>query len=279
MAKIPANKFYTISRESVPTDAPAGMTATHFPVSHNYVLEYVETALETAGYTVIDARYFLSHGSDRFMAELLVEGQRYIGPSVREGDRKQQFVVGLLNSHDQSMAARILGGFTVGRFYGLLRGGVTYFMGESIARKHTRFIERDYPAKVGKAVSLVLEATRSIEVRMDAYRNHYFAAIAGVHDAAVRLTKAAAFPPSAILKVLDLFKEISTKYYDENGFLGDRDAHFRAYELFEAVVSHQNKDSNPFTLPERSEAMFGVLDYLTGYDVMVARRALDVLAK
>jgi hypothetical protein len=121
-----------VDRETIErANTPAG-TRTWVPVPHHRVLEEVERAMAGGGLRVVNEAH-----------ALWGIGQRYFGllevcNGHPHGDNS--LVIGVRNSHDQTFPASIALGSTVFVFDNLS------FSGEvTIARRHTRFIERDLP--------------------------------------------------------------------------------------------------------------------------------------
>lgn len=283
MPRNPLNKYYEIDRENVPKTAPKG-TRTHVPVPHEFVLGHVENAIYAGGGRILDGKYYLSHGGDRFIAHLTVLTiEAYEAAQAHGGwNEKDAMTVGIINSHDKSYAARILGGAILGK-------NITYLYQQTVARKHTTFIERDYPAKVALATEKIMAMRADINARLDCYAAYQFNDIFMydgiakrvakgkqlVNDAVIELMKKGAYAPSGIPAVLKNFDEVVVGYVDRTGFAPELTAHM----LFEAVTTYQNSEKNPFTLPERSQALFGVLDQITGAEKAILERVLDVIAK
>ena len=112
---------------------------TWVPVPHHRLLEQVETTLTGGGLTVVGQAHALWH-----------EGLRYFGLlEVHNGEAHDDYglVIGLRNSHDKSFPASI--GLGSGVF---VCDNLAFSAEVTIARRHTRFIERDLPRVVHTAV-------------------------------------------------------------------------------------------------------------------------------
>lgn len=254
------SNWYETNEESIGQIYTPPATATWCPVAHDYILSRVEESIYAAGFQIESKRFFLENQSQRFFATLKVVMN------------EKPMVVGLLNSHDKTMAATILAGEAVRS--SIYR--VSFFHEVRIARKHTKFIERDFPGKVAQATTMVLKKLDEIGMRQKAYEEHELAvydssdAEANVHphlftnDALVQMMQAGAFAPSALPKAIEA---INWRKYPN------------ALDVFEDIVDYINGNgSNPFTLSERTQAVYGVLDHVTGFGIKQAERALEVMA-
>src|SRR5262249_5581375 len=129
----------TIARAPTPT-----ASATWIPVPHERLLCHVETILQAGGLSIVQEAHALWQ-----------EGERYFGLlDVQSGPAADDYglVVGLRNSHDKSFPAAI--GLGSGVF---VCDNLAFSAEVTMARRHTRFIERDLPRVVATAVSRLAE--------------------------------------------------------------------------------------------------------------------------
>ena len=128
-----------VDREAAVTTPTPQRTRTWVPVPHGRLLGLVEQTLAGAGMRVVSE----AHG-------LWGEGQRYFGllqVENRHATGDHSMVVGLRNSHDRTFPAAIAVGC------GVFVCDNLSFSGEvTLSRRHTRFVERDLPGVVARAI-------------------------------------------------------------------------------------------------------------------------------
>ena len=126
-------------------DAPTPpRTRTWVPVPHNRLLDLVEETLTGNQMRVVNQAHALSK-----------DGHRYFGlMEVVNGQSADDYnlVVGVRNSHDQTFPAALAIGSGV-----FVCDNLAFSAQVTIARRHTRFIERDLPNVVQRAVGQLTE--------------------------------------------------------------------------------------------------------------------------
>jgi hypothetical protein len=121
-------------------------TATYFPISHDSLVEQIEQACEQRGIALSAPRFRLSPSGTQFVGSFDVSGTEHVSPDFR-------LRLGFRNSTDKSMVAGLVSGALI------LACDNGHFSGEiALERKHTKFIMRDLPILVGKAVDRFLIA-------------------------------------------------------------------------------------------------------------------------
>lgn len=148
-----------VSREQVMAlPSPRGMTATHYPISHGDVLRLVDAGVRNLGFEVETEEHAVSH-----------EGSRYFGllSLRRQGEDEKDYglTMGLRNSHDQTFPAAYAVGSRV-----FVCDNLAFSAEVKLARKHTRFISRDLPGLVGRALGRLQEMRVKQDVRIGAYK-------------------------------------------------------------------------------------------------------------
>jgi hypothetical protein len=132
------------------------------------------------------------------------DGANYFGLlQVTDGDSTDDFdmVVGVRNSHNRAFPA----GLVVGA--GVFICDNLSFNGQiKIARKHTRFLKRDLPQLVERAVGQLGEQRHTQEKRFATYKQHEFGD-AQAHDLIVRSIDARVLPVTKIPDVLLEWRE------------------------------------------------------------------------
>ncbi len=120
---------------NVPTPQP---TSTWQPIPHADLLKLVELTLMNSGLPVVNQSHALARDGLRYFGLLQVQSEHQADYSL---------VIGLRNSHDMSFPA----GLVIGS--GVFVCDNLAFSGEvNLARKHTRFILRDLPQLVERAI-------------------------------------------------------------------------------------------------------------------------------
>ena len=216
----------------VRTPAP---TKTWFPISHHSLLGTVEETLGRSGLEVVSEAHALDH-----------DGSRYFGLlEVRKGPNPDDFglVVGLRNSHDMTFPAGLVIGAHVFVCSNLS------FSGEiRIARKHTRFIERDLPQLVEVAVGRLADQRHKQETRFLTYKQSDLSD-REAHDLVIQALDAQVVPVTKIPDVLSEWRE-------------PRHAEFRqgktAWRWFNALTEVLKGGLD--RLPRRTQALHGILD-------------------
>lgn len=146
-----------VDRNQVERTATPSRTQTWVPISHARLLDLVEGALQGHGLHVLNQ----AHG-------LWGDGQRYFGlMEVQNGQAHDDYglVLGIRNSHDKSFPASI--GLGSGVF---VCDNLAFSAKATIARKHTRFIKRDLPQLVNRAVGRLTDMRVRQDQRIEAYK-------------------------------------------------------------------------------------------------------------
>ncbi|MCY2928609.1 MAG: DUF932 domain-containing protein [Planctomycetota bacterium] len=229
---------------------PAG-TPTWVPIPHHRLLERVESSLTATGLRIINQAHALS--ADRL---------RYFGLlEVVNGDNHGDYglVVGVRNSHDKQFPA------------GLAVGSGTFvcdnlcFSSEIvIARRHTRFIERDLPGLVDQAVGRLGDLRGLQDERIAKYKQTELTDMRA-HHLVIRALDARVVP---VTRVPDVLQEWRHPRHEE--FARDGKTAWRLLNAF----SENFKNGNLMSLPRRTQALHGLLDAVCG--LRPGRSALPV---
>src|SRR5689334_11127587 len=146
-----------VPRSAVETVATPAPSATWVPVPHQRFLEQVESTIAASGLTVVNQAH-----------ALWSDGLRYFGLlEVTSGENHGDYglVIGLRNSHDKSFPASIAMGSAV-----FVCDNLAFSAEVTIARRHTRFIERDLPRVVHTAVGRLTDMRGQQDERIQAYK-------------------------------------------------------------------------------------------------------------
>jgi len=227
----------------VATPAPVG---DHFPLAHNILIDTVKNHFAETGLRIIGEQHALAAG-----------GQRYFGLMQIQGDSPDyDLVVGLRNTHDRSYAA----GFCVGS--GVFVCDNLAFSSEvKLARKHTRYIERDLPKLVSRGVAALVDHRKQQDQRLLAYKNTELGD-KEAYATVIKLLKARAIVGQDVQKVV---AQWDNPTYED--FAQDRNV----WRLFNAVTTAAKPGLA--AVVGRTQALHGVCDALA----LWKKDAIDVV--
>ena len=178
-----------VTREAVINTHTPAPTETWFPIAHETLIQRVWTAVEQMGMKVTDETHALTKDGARYFGLLQVEM-----PNQKGAD--YSYVLGMRNANDQAFTAAVSAGSRVFVCDNLA------FTGEiTIARKHTRFIERDLPILVGRAVGLLNQKWTSMDERIALYKRSEVSDTQA-HDLIVRSLDCGAITTTQIPKIV-----------------------------------------------------------------------------
>ena len=214
-------------------------TETWYPLAHSLVLNEVLHQLANCGFIVTEEAHALSH-----------DGQRYFGvlniTLPGRGIFEWSWAVGIRNSHDKTFPAGLVAGTKVFCCDNLC------FSGEvQIARKHTRYAERDLGHLTARAVGQLGGKLRRLDERILCYTE---TAVDDrhAHDIVIRALDAGAITTTQVPEVLQEWREPSHAEFQPR----------TAWSLFNAVTE-VHKRVNPHTACRRGEALYGLFDLET----------------
>jgi Domain of unknown function (DUF932) len=231
----------SVDRQAVERARTPPSSATWVPVPHHRLLEQVESTLVAGGMHVVGQAHALWQ-----------DGLRYFGLlEVANGQVHADYglVIGLRNSHDKSFPATI--GLGSGTF---VCDNLAFSAEVTIARRHTRYVERDLPRVVHTAVGRLADLRGQQDRRIDTYRQTQLSD-PEVHDLVVRAVDAQALP---VTQLPQLLAEWRTPSHAE--FAADGPTAWRLFNAFTEVW----KGRNLVALPRRSQALHGLLDAACG---------------
>ena len=210
------------------------------PIAHHELVDQTLGTLERAGYTVTGEDYGLwGKDAERFFAvfQLLNGGQM--------GGGDMGLAMGLANSHDQSICARLAFGVQV-----FVCDNLSFSAEITIARKHTRHIYRDLPGLLADRLQGLRQFKALQENRIERYRATELTTVQ-VHDLVVR-----AFDARVIAggKIDDVLREYRQPRHPE---FAPRTA-WSLHNAFTEVL----KSIAVIDLPRRTRALDTLLDGL-----------------
>lgn len=231
-----ANAATEVEVWEVPTPEP---TKTWHPISHRLLIETILDQLTGLGYEAKQREYGLwAEGMRMFATFELFNGTNAADYSL---------VVGLRNSHDQAFSA------------GLAVGGRVFvcdnlaFSGEiTIARKHTRWIERDLPRLASQAVGKIGALRVKQADRIAAYKTTEVDDRLA-HDLLIRSVDSRVIANGTVPKVLAQWRKPAHEVFEERN----------AWSLMNAYTEVL-KGSNALELPRRTTRLYGLFDQVAG---------------
>ena len=212
-------------------------SATWVPIPHHRLLEQVEETLAGSGMTVANEAH-----------ALWSDGLRYFGLlAVTNGKPQEDYglVIGLRNSHDKSFPAAIAMGSSV-----FCCDNLAFSAEVTIARRHTRFIERDLPRIVHTAVGRLADMRGQQDERIRSYKETELTDPAA-HDLVIRAVDANVLPVTQLPAVLGEWRAPTHEEFAADG---------KTLWRFHNAMTHVWKGRNLAALPRRSQALHGLLD-------------------
>jgi len=206
-------------------------------------LELVESTLAASGMTVANQAH-----------ALWSDGLRYFGlMEVMNGKAHEDYalVIGLRNSHDKTFPAAIAMGSCVS-----VCDNLAFSAEVTIARRHTRFIERDLPLVVHTAVGRLSDLRGQQDERIRRYKETELSDPVA-HDLVIRAVDANVLPVTQVPGVLEEWRTPSHLEFAESKTLW----------RFHNAMTEVWKGKNLAALPRRSQALHGLLDAVCGLAV------------
>lgn len=221
--------------------APERMSETHYPIPHIDLVQRTVRQIDGLGIKIASQQHAVSH-----------EGNRYFGVfDLANGNGNSQdgygLIVGLRNSHDQSLQASLSIGSHVFVCDNLAFSGEVV-----IARKHTRNIRRDLPGLMARAVNQIMEQRHSMKDRIGAYQNQPIDDVRA-HDIVIRAIDAQVIGPPKLALVLEQWRKPA---YEE---FGTRTA-WSLFNAFTTTLKGYHADG----MYTRSRALHGLFDAVCG---------------
>jgi hypothetical protein len=227
-----------VSRDALEAVRTPPPTATWMPIPHALLVDRVRDTLSRSGLSIVAEAHGLARDGDRYFGLL----------QVANGENADDYglVVGIRNSHDQSFPAALALGS------GVFVCDNLAFSGEvKLARKHTRYIERDLAGLVDKAVGLLGDHRHGQDLRIAAYKRHEVSD-PQAHDALINALDARIIGATQLPKVLEEWRAPSHPDFRPR----------TAWSLFNCFTEVLKGNAN-LCLP-RSQKLHGLMDSLCG---------------
>jgi len=230
-----------VDRSQVEGSLTPERTRSWVPIGHHRLLEQVEDSLTGVGLKIVNQAHALSIDQRRYFGLLeVVNGQKH---------NDYGLVVGLRNSHDKSFPAALVVGS------GVFVCDNLSFSGEiAIARRHTRFIERDLPGLVQLAVGRLGNLRGLQDQRIAKYKAARLTDMRASH-LVVKALEARIIPATTIPTVVKEWRRPSHPEFAEGGRT--------AWRLFNAITE-AIKGRSIEILPRRTQKLHGMLDAVCG---------------
>lgn len=213
-------------------------TTTWTPIPHHALISQVEQTLKANGLTVGHAAHSMTRSGMRYFGLLEVQNQ--------DLSLDYSWVLGLRNSHDRRFPAGIVAGAQVFVCDNLS------FSGEiNLARRHTRFINRDLPGLVQTAIGRLADHWHHQDVRISSYKEAKLRD-STVHDLVIRASDLAICANRHIPHILREWRAPRHREFEPRN----------AWSLFNGFT--ESLKGNLAELPRRTEALHGLLDNFVG---------------
>ena len=219
-----------------PTPRP---TRTWTPIPHLSLLEQTTAVLTQGGLEIVEQAHALS-----------TDGSRYFGLLRLGGDNGDYgMVVGLRNSHDQTFPAALCCGHQV-----FVCDNLSFSAEIVLTRRHTRYILRDLPEMICRAVAQLAQLRVAQDERIAHYRQVQLTPM-GAHDLFVRAVDARVLPVTALPQAVEEWRRPSYPEFETDGWSA-----WRWLNSVTEVLKGRSLDA----LPRRTQALHGLLDSACG---------------
>jgi Domain of unknown function (DUF932) len=207
---------------------------------HDRLVQTVQTTLDASNLAIGTQAHSLTHDGTRYFGLMEIH-------SRQTSSDDYCWVLGLRNSHDKTFPAGIVAGASVFVCDNLSFSGEVKF-----ARKHTRFINRDLPQLVERAIGRLMDKWHDQDIRIAAYREKEIEDRAA-HDLIIRATDVGVCSNRLIPAVLHQWREPRHQQFESRNI----------WSLFNSFTEAL-KESSLAELPKRTEALHGLLDIQVG---------------
>ena len=225
---------HRVEREVIDLAPTPDATDSWHPIPHRELLGRVENVVRKGGMQIVQQAHGLTH-----------EGNRYFGMlQVANGENHDDYglVIGVRNSHDKTFPAALCLGA------GVFVCDNLSFSGEvKLARRHTRFIMRDLPQVIHRAVGMLADHRQKQDLRIEAYKGHALTDVA-THDVVINALDCGAVPSTKVPYVLQEYRNPQHEEFRSR----------TAWSLFNAFTEVLKGDARK-VLP-RTQALHGLMD-------------------
>ncbi len=229
------------TREDVMNVATPPRQGSHYPISHGGMVDSAVSLLQRGGYQITKESHALTKDGDRYFGvfDLAIDGVDDWG-----------LTLGVRNTHDKSFSSGIVLGTRVFVCDNLA------FSGEiKLARKHTRYINRDMPGLMARALGRLGDHRDKSEHRIAAYQGMDLSDVSA-HDMIIQAVDVKAIPCQSIPHVLQEWRKPSFPDFEARN----------AWSLFNAFTEVYKQSSVDITRT-RAQALHGLFDASVGLAV------------
>jgi hypothetical protein len=236
-------------RELVAIPTPAS-TPSWTPIPHLELLGAVQREIRASGLVIARQRLALSRSAlgaegDRFFGLLEISRASQTHEVSESSSAGYALTIGLRNAHDQRYPAGLCVGSRV-----LVCDNLAFFAEVVLTRKHTRFIRRDLPGLITRAVGRLGSLGEHQARRIEAYQNTPLAE-AQLHDLAIRALDAGVLAASKLPRLLAQYREPGHPEFAPRTL-------WSAFNAFTEVLKAYDLQD----LPRRTQALHGLCDLL-----------------
>jgi hypothetical protein len=230
---------HAVDYEQVSEVEPPLPTATWQPIPHHQLIRTVKQTLESTNLAIGTQAHSLTHDGARYFGLMEIQGQRM--------SDDYSWVLGLRNSHDKTFPAGIVVGASV-----FVCDNLSFSGEVKVARKHTRFINRDLPQLVERAIAQLIGKWHDQDKRIEAYKDNGIDN-AAAHDLIIRATDVGVCSNRLVPSVLKEWRTPRHPQFEQRNI----------WSLFNSFTEAL-KDGSLADLPKRTEALHGLLDIHVG---------------
>ena len=212
------------------------------PMAHQDLYDRTVRNLSMLNYEPVEPKFLVDHTKQKFVATFGIKRNQHALDSRLQQDFANddyQFEVGVINSNDGSMSAKI---FTGTRVFVCANG---QWSGEvQLSRKHTRNAVNDINRALRDFVFDLEDTRRNTFADFDRLKEYDFSSKSEVHDFVVESCNQKILPWQHAPKVLEHWNNPEHhEFKDRNG-----------YCLFNAYTSHW-RDANQFSLSDKTRKL------------------------
>lgn len=241
-------------------------TDTHFPIPHSRVLDEVVSTLDDLGWQVQNQAHALMGDGMRYFALLQLATSAKLENLYGAPDKNSSWMIGIRNAHDKSFTAEGMLGTHLSICDNMMftgrSGSVFHF-----ARKHTRFIERDFSGLVAKAFGTLASAMTAERDRIAAYKAFAIESDVVVHDFIIRALKKRAITSQMLPLVLTEWNRANGAGGFSERAVEMQDYSFvepTAWKLQQCFTEVEKEKHSLLATPNRNSRLAGLLDGLVG---------------
>ncbi len=229
-----------VQEEELKTFQTPEATGTWSPLPHHDFVRLVRESLEADGITVKEA----AHG-------ITPDGARYFGVlgihRVQDENNELSWMVGLRNSHDKSISARMALGSRV-----LVCDNMAFNGEIQIARKHTSRLHDSLPGLVYSAVHRMQASMTGLAARHERYKQ-FSVTDMQAHHIMVEAVRKNLVPNAMLCKVAKEWHEPQFPDFEQR----------TGWSLFNAFTTVMRESSTEL-VAQRTPKIYGLMDTLVG---------------